>query len=263
MQGNGIILFAIIAGCLSCHPKPLGIKELKDDDIERAFRVKANVDTVYHISSNEAFHYLDSDTIGYSVYNKQGYLVRDDSYSFMCCEVTLHYDSSNQVITRIFDTDYSDWQKTTYNWDPETLTLTRYYENDSSHRFFYRYDYSGRLAESMDYNLLSGSGFPYHSFFTYDDAGLLMEKNVRMVMDETERYRRERKTGYALPTDIHSKYYYTYGIPDSVLTHYKHAHKPGDNYYLRTYYNDSGLKSTTIQADTFVISYGYGSPHRY
>jgi len=175
----------------------------------------------------------------------------------MCCEVSLHYDSNNQVITQIFDTDYSDWLKIDYHWDPQTLTLTRYYPNDSDYRFFYRYDNSRRIEESLDYDLLTSVPYPYHSFFTYNDSGLLIQKDVKVLLDENERFRREGKTGYAFPTHINHQYFYTDGTPDSVVTHYLHVHKPEENYYVRSYYDDSGLKIKKVQSDTLVITYHY------
>jgi len=78
-----LALFFLIAGLLACQPEPLSIQSLKDDDIERPFRVKAGVDTVYHVSSSNVFYYLATDTIGYSVYNKMGFLINEVSKSFI------------------------------------------------------------------------------------------------------------------------------------------------------------------------------------
>jgi hypothetical protein len=246
MRRVAFFLTVIVFFLVGCTSDPLQLSDLKfdsEDSYNLVYNTKealiANrVDTMFLIYGQSAESGNRSDTAEYYVYDSNGRVLERRQLCTLCSNIRYKYDSIGFLTERIYDTDYQEWNKMSYHFEPDSLLLHQYY-----------YDLKDPVADSLTLEPF------FHTQISFDKKGLVLEEKSGwygegyitktvykynssaqpISMKTTEHYSDSKEDEYG-----HRDYFYTKGKLDSVVSRlavrYGGLPEP-----LKMYYDERGL----------------------
>lgn len=255
------LLISFVFGCKK-EDKSLAITSLKFSDITQQYIKRNNIRKTFVIAGSDNIAMCKKlDTIGIYEYDMHGNTinVRRKANLFGHRE-EYEYDSLNFVTKKIFTTDFIATFNFRYEFDDDSLLLTKYYirpttditEKDYSiPAGIYKFNKSGLIYESTAFeNWSSGKGRNIITTYTYDDLGVLITKKVNYIKDTINHIIDEKSENTIT-------YYYTDKKIDSTITIYSWLDNKSNkrHYTSKTIFDENGLKLMNITMDSVITYY--------
>jgi len=231
----------------------LKLSDLQFADFEKDSIAANNIDTTFLIFKSNTRQYKFNDVLGYDVYDSSGRLKVNCKFLYERYIRCYDYDSNSLSIHKYYGAEFSDDNYMTYKFLPDIHILEQFRKGDFEDTAFYKFDAKGRIIKSLEQDERKKKKF---TIYEYNQLGQLARRTITFLVSKSWLMEEEIKGAYFPITNI-TDFFYTGTHLDSTITKYLNKSRPERNYFSRTYYDNRGLKTKTIEFDKLIIVYNH------